>query len=94
MSVKSKVKRLNRKIAELEQEIDSLEKMHSQEKKMNSGNVQLYENIIKFALTKHIGRLRLRCGMLIDKNGVDKMSELNLDIEYNCMENAYFMRVV
>ena len=52
---------------------------------------QLYENIIKFAITNHIGGLH--GGMMIDYFGIDKMKDLKLDIERNHFEHAYIIRV-
>ncbi|MCI8700043.1 MAG: hypothetical protein HFJ47_01715 [Clostridia bacterium] len=52
---------------------------------------RIYENIIKFAITNHVGRLR--AGMMIDYDSIDKMNDLKLDIECNHFEHSYIMRV-
>lgn len=91
MSVKSKVKRCNKKILQLENEINKLKTGLYNETVKTSSKEQLYENIIKFAITNHIGGL---CGgMIIDYFGIDKMNNLKLDIESNHFEHAYIMRV-
>lgn len=54
-------------------------------------NNQMLENIIKFAITNHIGNLK--GGMMIDINTIDKMKELRLNIERNNFEHSYIMRV-
>lgn len=97
MSVKGKVKRYNERIKQqdevinvYENEIDSLRtqlRIANKDKKDN----KLLENIIKFAITNHIGGLR--AGMAIDWFGIDKMSDLKLDIDRNVMEHAYILRV-
>lgn len=97
MSVKSKVKRCNKEIEILKLKIKDLECQNSNLRKnilkndSNSEKTKLYENIIKFAITNHIGNLR--GGMMVDCDGIDKMNNLKLDIESNHFEHAYIMRV-
>lgn len=91
MSVKSKVKRCNKRIAELEQEMKKLNRRLNNEKATKSSQERLYENIIKFAITNCIGGLH--GGMQIDCFGIDKMDDLKLDIERNVFENSYIMKV-
>lgn len=97
MSVKAKVKRCNREIEILKLKIKDLECQNSNLRKnilkndSNSDKTKLYENIIKFAITNHIGGLR--GGMMIDYFGIDKMNNLKLDIENSHFEHAYIMRV-
>lgn len=97
MSVKAKVKRCNKKIMEQELKIKDLECQNGNLRKNilkndnNSEKTKLYENIIKFAITNHIGGI---CGgMAIDWFGIDKMQDLKLDIEKNHMEHTYIIRV-
>ena len=49
------------------------------------------ENIVKFAITNHIGGIR--GGMAIDWFGIDKMQDLRLDVEKSIIDHAYIMRV-
>lgn len=91
MSVKSKVKRCNKKISELEQELNKLRTELCNRQVEKSSKEQLYENIIKFAITNHIGGLQ--GGMIIDYFGIDKMRELELDVESNNFEHAYIIRI-
>lgn len=91
MSVKSKVKRCNKKIRDLENVIYELRRELLNKTVQVSSKEQLYENIIKFAMTNHIGGL---CGgMMVDYFSIDKMNDLKLDIESNYREHAYMMRV-
>jgi archaellum component FlaC len=92
VSVKSKVKRCNKRIAELEQEVEKLNRELNSENTIKSSLEQLYENIIKFAITNHVGGLK--AGVMISCEGVDKMKELRLDIERNMFENSYIVRVI
>lgn len=91
MSVKSKVKRCNKKILELEQQINRLTTELCNKTVQSSSKETLYENIIKFAITNHIGGLH--GGMMVDYFGIDKMKSLRLDIESSPIEHAYIMRV-
>lgn len=52
---------------------------------------KIYENIIKFSITNHIGNLR--GGMQIERYGIDKMQNLKLDISYQPEINSYIIRV-
>ena len=93
MSVKSKVKRCNKEIKRLADELKTTQLSNSRlrEKLNNQVNNEQLENIIKFALTNHIGGLE--GGMQIERFGIDKMSDLKLNIEYEPMYNSYFIRV-
>ena len=98
MSVKGKVKRLNKQLKELQQDYNNLQgrntslNMRLKEKVTSKSKNQLYENIIKFAVTNHVGNLNV--GMMIDAASVDKMKDLRLLIdrvdEYG---RAYIIRV-
>lgn len=93
MSVKGKVKRLNKENKRLEDELETYKLFNSRlrEKMAMQTSNELLENIIKFAITNHVGGLR--AGMAIDWFGIDKMSDLKLDIDRNAMEHAYILRV-
>lgn len=93
MSVKSKVKRCNKEIRRLEDELETykLSNQRLREKLSFQNNNKLLENIVKFALTNHIGGLH--GGMQIERRGIDKMQDLKLDIEYEPEYNSYIMRV-
>lgn len=93
MSVKSKVKRCNKEIKRLQEELETyqLANRRLKEKIDNQNNNEILENIVKFAITKHVGGLK--SGMQVDKRSIDIMNDLRLDIEYNYFENSYIMRV-
>jgi hypothetical protein len=104
MSVKRKVKRLNKEIKKLEEELqayrlsnhrlrnksDSL-KIELEKQKADKQYMEQLENILKFALTNHIGNLR--GGMLIDRCGIDKMKDLRLSIDYAIENSSYIIRI-
>lgn len=93
MSVKGKVKRCNIEIKRLEDELETykLSNRRLRERLSNQIDNKMLEDIVKFAITNHIGGLY--GGMSIERRGVDKMSDLKLDIEYEPMYNSYIMRV-
>ncbi len=97
MSVKGKVKRLNKQIQELNLKVKDLEiqnrnlKENILKQDNNSEKTKLYANIVKFALTNHIGNLE--GGMRIEKYGIDKMRNLRLFVDYEHEFNSYVIRV-
>ena len=104
MSVKGKVKRLNKKIENLQEELQTYQlsnsrlknkndrlKIELEEQKADKQYTEILENIIKFAITNHIGNLR--GGMQIERYGIDKMQDLRLSIDYQPEFNSYIIRV-
>lgn len=97
MSVKAKVKRLNKEIIKLKDELETETlsnrrlRQRLDEEKQFSDYVRQLENIVKFALTNQIGNLR--CGMQIERYGIDKMQDLRLSIDYQPEFNSYIIRV-
>lgn len=93
MSVKSKVKKCNNEIKRLQEEleINQLSNSKLREKLNNKVNNETLENIIKFAITNHIGGLK--GGMQIERIGIDKMQNLKLNIEYKPMFDSYIIQV-
>lgn len=83
MSVKSKVKRCNKEIKRLQEELETYQLSNSRlREKLNSQiNNETLENIIKFALTNQVGGLR--AGMMIDAPAIDKMKDVRLIIDRN-----------
>ena len=97
MSVKGKVKRLNRQIKNLQEELQTYQLSNSrlktelEEQKVDKQYTEQLENILKFAITNHIGNLR--GGMQIERYGIDKMENLRLKIDYEPQFNSYIIRV-
>lgn len=104
MSVKGKVKKLNKKIENLQEELQTYQLSNSrlrnknnrlktelEEQKANKQYTEQLENIVKFAITNHIGNLR--GGMQIQRYGIDKMQDLRLSIDYMPENNSYIIRV-
>lgn len=104
MSVKGKVKRLNKRIENLQEELQTYQLSNSrlrnkndklktelEEQKADKQYTEQLENILKFAITNHIGNLR--GGMQIERYGIDKMQDLKLSIDYQPEFNSYIIRV-
>ena len=104
MSVKGKVKKLNKKIKNLQEELQTYQLSNSrlrnendrlktklEGQKADKQYTEILKNIVKFAITNHIGNLR--CGMQIDRYGIDKMQNLRLSIDYQPKFNSYTIRV-
>ncbi len=93
MSVKNKVKRLNRENKRLQDELLTYQLSNNRLRQQLDikKNNEMLENIVKFAITNHVGNLR--AGMIVDINTIDKMKELRLNIDRNDFEHSYIMRV-
>lgn len=104
MSVKGKVKKLNKKIENLQEELQTYQlsdsrlrnkndrlKAELEEQKADKQYTKQLENILKFAITNHIGNLR--GGMQIERYGIDKIQDLRLSIDYQPEYNSYIIRV-
>ena len=97
MSVKGKVKRLNKELIKLRDDLETerLSNRRLRQKLDKQAEFSVYtrqlENIVKLAVTNHIGNLR--GGMQIEKYGIDKMQDLRLSIDYQPVYNSYTIRV-
>lgn len=97
MSVKGKVKRLNRQIENLQEELQTCQLSNSrlktelEKQKEDKQYRKQLENILKFAISNHIGNLR--GGMQIERYEIDKMQDLRLSIDYQPEFNSYIIRV-
>lgn len=97
MSVKGKVKKLNKKIENLQEELQTCQLSNSrlktelEEQKEDKQYRKQLENILKFAITNHIGNLR--GGIQIERYGIDKMQDLRLSIDCQPEFNSYIIRV-
>lgn len=104
MSVKGKVKRLNKEIDNLQKELQTCQLSNSrlrnkndrlktelERQKTDNQYTEQLENMLKFAITNHIGNLR--GGMQIERYGIDKMQNLKLSIDYQPEFNSYIIRV-
>ena len=97
MSVKGKVKRLNKELIKLRDDLEterlSNKRLRKKLEKQIESSVytRQLENIVKFAITNQIGGMR--GGMQIERYGIDKMRDLRLSINYQPEFNSYIIRV-
>lgn len=95
MSVKGKIKRLNQQLKESKDELETYKLSNSRlrEKLDSQIDNRTLENIIKFAITNHVGNLK--AGIMIDAVVIDKMKDLRLLIDRdNECGRAYIIRVI
>ena len=95
MSVKGKIKRLNQQLKESKDELETykLSNRRLREKLDSQIDNRTLENIIKFAITNHVGNLKT--GIMIDAVAIDKMKDLRLLIDRdNECGRAYIIRVI
>ena len=93
MSVKSKVKRCNAEIKRLEDQLEASELSNNRLRQKLDSQIdnKTLENIVKFAVTQHIGNLK--GGISIDAMSIDKMENLRLFIDRNHeYGNSYIIR--
>ena len=97
MSVKGKVKKLNKELIKLRDDLETERllnrRLRQKLDKQTESSVytRQLENIVKFAITNHIGNLR--GGMQIERYEIDKMQNLRLNIDYQPEFNSYVIRV-
>ena len=97
MSVKGKVKKLNKELTKLRDDLETerLSNSRLRQKLDKQTESRVYtrqlENIVKFAITNQIGGMR--GGMQIERYGIDKMENLRLTIDYEPQFNSYIIRV-
>lgn len=94
MSVKGKVKRCNKQIKILQDQLETAQLSNNRLREKIDSQIdnRTLENIIKFAITNHVGNLR--AGIMIDTVAIDKMKDLRLliDRDDEC-GRAYVIRV-
>lgn len=97
MSVKGKVKRLNKEIAKLQDELETERLSNSRlrqkldEKEQSVRYIEQLENIVKFAVTNHVGNLR--GGIRVARPEIYKLNKLKLSVEQELMYNSYIIKV-
>lgn len=93
MSVKTKVKRCNKEIKRLEEELETYKLSNERLKQKLDSQIdnKLLENIVKFAVTNYLGGLY--GGVKVERYGIDKMQDLKLSVEYEPEFNSYMIKV-
>lgn len=91
MSVKGKVKKLNKELIKLRDDLETARQKSDKQTESSVYTRQL-ENIVKFAITNHIGDMI--GGVKIERYEIDKIQDLKLSIDYQPECNSYIIRVI
>ena len=92
MSVKGKVKRLNRKVEELNSQIEELSYEMECNNYQHKCEKEMLENLIKFFVDNQVGK-PAEGGVHIEKQYVNKLDHLNVDVWYDIDYNAYVIEL-
>lgn len=92
MSVKGKVKRLNREIKDLNDEIELSRKRHQRDVARYEENKEMLESLIKFFVVNQVGTPAAG-GVHIEKQYVDKVDHMEVYINYELENNAYVIKL-
>ena len=91
MSVKNKVKRLNRYIEELNEEIKDLEYARELEQFRHKRERKELENLIMFFVENQVGK-PAEGGVHIERQYVEKFDRLDVDIWFELENDAYVIK--
>lgn len=92
MSVKGKVKRLNREIDDLNDHISYLADKLASEEVQHEKEKEMLESLIKFFVVNQVGKPAAG-GVHIEKQYVDKVNSLDIDIFYELENRAYVIEL-
>lgn len=92
MSVKGKVKRLNRQIEDLNEYIEDLEYARELDKKRHEDEKKELENLIKFFVVNQVGK-PAPGGVHIENQYIDKLNNLDADVWYEVENHAYVIKL-
>ena len=92
MSVKGKVKRLNREVKDLNDEIEYLEYKMECDRKEHREEKEMLESLIKFFVVNQVGK-PAPGGVQIEKQYVDKLESLNVKVYYELENKAYVINL-
>lgn len=88
MSVKGKVKRLNREIKSLEYILENSIKRHERDKARYERDKEMLESLIKFFVVNQVGKPAAG-GVHIERRYVDKLDSLEVNVNYEPENDAY-----
>lgn len=92
MSVKGKVKRLNRWIEYLNDKIERLSYSMELEREQHNREKEMLESLIKFFVVNQVGKLAPG-GVHIEKQYVDKLDNLDVKVYYELENKAYVINL-
>lgn len=93
MSVKGKIKRLNREIKDLNDQLELSRKRHIRDKKQYEQNKQMLESLIKFFVVNQVGK-PADGGVHIERKYVAELDSLGINIWYETENKAYVIKLI
>lgn len=92
MSVKSKIKRLNKKIEELDKEIQTITNIRNIENNKHEKEKKSLENVIKFMVKNNIKNIPSG-GVQVERKYIDEMEFYNISITYEYENDSYIIKI-
>ena len=92
MSVKGKVKRLNREVEYLNSQIDFLLRTMKHDRFQHEHEKAMFENLIKFFVVNQVGK-PAEGGVHIDRDHIDKLDSLGVNVWYDFENEAYVIKL-
>lgn len=92
MSVKSKIKRLNKKLEELNKEVQTIINIRNIENNKHEKEKKSLENVIKFMVKNNIKNIPSG-GVQVERKYIDEMEFYNISIIYEYENDSYIIKI-
>lgn len=92
MSVKSKIKRLNKKLEELDKEVQTITNIRNIENNKHEKEKKSLENVIKFMVKNNIKNIPSG-GIQVGRKYIDEMDFYNINISYEYENDSYIIKI-
>lgn len=92
MSVKSKIKRLNKKLEELNKEVQIITNIRNIENNKHEKEKKSLENVIKFMIKNNIKNIPSG-GVQVERKYIDEMEFYNISIIYEYENDSYIIKI-
>lgn len=92
MSVKSKIKRLNKKLEELNKEVQTITNIRNIENNKHEKEKKTLENVIKFMVKNNIKNIPSG-GVQVERKYIDEMEFYNISIIYEYENDSYIIKI-
>lgn len=92
MSVKSKIKRLNKKLKELDKEVQTITNIRNIENNKHEKEKKSLENVIKFMVKNNIKNIPSG-GVQVERKYIDEMEFYNISITYEYENDSYIIKI-
>lgn len=92
MSVKSKIKRLNKKLEELNKEVQTITNIRNIENNKHEKEKKSLENVIKFMVKNNIKNIPSG-GVQVERKYIDEMEFYSISIIYEYENDSYIIKI-